>query len=87
MSQATTSRVTKTPDIQGGDACIHGTRIPVWALVNYRRLGATESDVLRAYPSLKPADLQAAWEYAAAHAEEIETAIRENEEGDAGLAE
>jgi len=28
----------KKPDRCGGDACIRDHRIPVWALVNYRRL-------------------------------------------------
>jgi hypothetical protein len=36
---------------------------------------------------LTPADLEAAWEYAAAHPQEIDAAIRENEEGEAGLVE
>jgi uncharacterized protein (DUF433 family) len=36
---------------------------------------------------LTPADLKAAWEYAAANPEEIEQAIRENEEGEEGLVE
>src|SRR5438046_2798115 len=74
--------VSRTPDIQGGDACIEGTRIPVWLLVNYRRLGGSDSDLLRDYPSLTATDLEAAWQYASAHGEEIDQAIRENEEGD-----
>jgi uncharacterized protein (DUF433 family) len=84
---ATASWVSKNPDRQGGDACVRDTRIPVWVLVNYRRLGGGDADLLRNYPSLTPADLEAAWEYAAAHAEEIDRAIRENEEGDEGLVE
>ena len=75
----TTSRITKTPDIQGGDACIQGHRIPVWVLVNYRRLGMSDAGILEAYPSLTAADLEAAFAYAAEHAEEIDRDIRENE--------
>src|SRR5438067_12365991 len=84
---ATASWVSKKPDRCGGDACIRETRIPVWALVNYRRLGAADAEILHAYPSLSPADLEAAWAYAAAHAEEIDRAIRENEEGEEGFVE
>jgi uncharacterized protein (DUF433 family) len=84
---ATTERITKTPGVCGGDACIRGHRIPVWVLEGYRRLGKSDADLLRAYPSLTAADLQAAWEYAAANVEEIDRAIRENEEGDEGLVE
>ena len=82
-----TDRITKTSDICGGDACIRGHRLPVWVLVNYRRLGGTEADLLHDYPFVTAADLEAAWEYAAANPEEIDRAIRENEEGDEGLAE
>lgn len=83
----TTTKITKKHDICGGDACIHSTRIPVWVLVNFRRLGATDSEILEAYPSLKSADLEAAWEYAVGNSEEIDRAINENEEGEEGLVE
>jgi len=79
--------ITKQPDRCGGDACIRESRIPVWVLVNYRRLGGSEAQLLRDYPSLTPADLEAAWQYASDHVEEIERAIRENEEGEDGLLE
>ena len=80
-------RITKNPEICGGDACLRGHRIPVWVLVNYRRLGGSTDDILRAYPSLAAADLKDAWEYAAAHAEEISRAIQENEAGAEGMVE
>ena len=83
----TASWISKKPDRCGGDACIRETRIPIWVLVNYRRLGACDADVLRAYPRLTPPDLEAAWEYAARNEEEIDRAIRENEEGEAGFVE
>jgi hypothetical protein len=54
----------------------------VWVLVNYRRLGGPDANLLRDYPSLTPADLDAAWEYAAANPQEIDRAIRENEHGE-----
>jgi len=83
----TTERITKTPGICGGDACIRGHRIPIWVLVGYRRLGQSDADLLLAFPSLQAADVEAAWEYAAANPEEIDRAIRENEEGEEGLVE
>ncbi len=84
---ATTSWVSKRNDRCGGDACVRDLRIPVWAVVNYRRLGASDADILRAYPFLQPPDLQAAFEYAAAHVDEIDEAIRLNEQGEQGFAE
>jgi uncharacterized protein (DUF433 family) len=75
----TSSWVSKRADIQGGDACIRNTRIPVWVLVNSRRQGATDEQILRAYPSLIPGDLEAAFSYAESNGEEIDSTIRENE--------
>jgi uncharacterized protein (DUF433 family) len=66
---------------------VRDTRIAVWVLVNYRRLGATDDEILRAYPSLTTADLEAAFTYATANGEEIDRAIRENEEGEEGFVE
>lgn len=80
-------RITRSPDLCGGDACIRGHRIPVWVLVGYRQLGKSDAELLRDYPTLTGHDLQAAWDYAANHAAEIEEAIRENETGEAGLVE
>jgi cell division protease FtsH len=57
-----TDRISKTPDVCGGDACIRGTRITVWGLVNQRRLGAADAEILRGVPWLTPADLEAASE-------------------------
>lgn len=71
--------VEKTPGVAGGAACIVRTRIPVWLLENYRRLGWTEAKVLASYPALRAADLVHAWAYVDAHRTEIDDAIRENE--------
>ena len=74
------ARVSKTPGVIGGDACIDGTRVAVWMLVQMREWGHTEADLLDNYPTLRPADLAAAWEYAAENAEEIILHRREHEE-------
>ncbi len=68
------------PEICGGEPRIVRTRVPVWLLVQARRLGTSEANLLRAYPTLRAEDLANAWAYARAHAEEIEQHIRENEE-------
>ena len=67
------------PGICGGDPCIVRTRIPVWVLEQYRRLGASDVDLLRAYPALRATDLANAWAYVRAHRDEIEQQIRANE--------
>ncbi|NMF83705.1 DUF433 domain-containing protein [Nodosilinea sp. P-1105] len=71
--------IEKTPGVVGGDACITGTRIPVWDLVQYRRMGASDAKILEAYPQLTATNLTHAWQYAEAHATEIELAIQHNE--------
>jgi uncharacterized protein (DUF433 family) len=75
------SWVQKTPEVCGGDACIRTTRIPVWSLVEARRLGFSDQELLNHYdPPLTQADLDAAWAYFDNHRNEIEQAIRENED-------
>ncbi|GGA28336.1 DUF433 domain-containing protein [Okeania sp. KiyG1] len=74
------SGIEKTPGVCGGDACIVGTRIPVWVLVNYGNLGVSDAELLKCYPSLRISDLENAWVYAEANTEEIKRAIQENEE-------
>jgi len=64
----------------GGESCIVRTRIPVWVLVQARRLGISEADILRCYPTLRAEDLANAWAYFRSHQDEIERQIRENEE-------
>jgi uncharacterized protein (DUF433 family) len=86
MIPSTADRITKTPGVCGGRACLRGTRITVWGLVTYRRLGMSDEEILRAVPGVTPADLQAAWDYATANEQEIDRDIRENEDGEAGLA-
>jgi len=71
--------VEKTPGVAGGAACIARTRIPVWVLENYRRLGWSEARLLENFPTLRAADLVNAWAYADAHQAEINQAISENE--------
>lgn len=72
--------IESTPEVCGGAACIAGTRIPVWGLVQAKRLGTSEAELLRWYPTLQAKDLANAWTYFQAHREEIEQQIRQNEE-------
>jgi uncharacterized protein (DUF433 family) len=72
--------ITKTPGICGGEACIAGTRIAVWLLVEAQQLGISEAQLLQDYPHITAADLVNAWAYADAYPEEIAAAIRINNE-------
>jgi len=65
--------------VAGGVPCIVRTRIPVWLLEQARRLGTSDAEILRAYPTLRAQDLSNAWGYVCTHPEEIEQQIAENE--------
>jgi uncharacterized protein (DUF433 family) len=58
-------RIEINPKIMLGKPVIHGTRIPVELILRKLSEGASEADLLDAYPRLKLADIRAALEYAA----------------------
>jgi uncharacterized protein (DUF433 family) len=67
------------PSVCGGEPCVVRTRIPVWVLEQARRLGVSEADLLRSYPTLRAEDLANAWAYVRSHRDEITRQIQENE--------
>ena len=69
-----TGRIEVDPKVMLGKPVIRGTRIPVELLLRKLSEGATEADLLSAYPRLTREDIQAALAYAAdvvAHEETI----------------
>ncbi len=46
----------------------------VWLLVDLKRQGASDKEILQGYPTLTQDDWHAAWESARQHPEEIEDA-------------
>jgi uncharacterized protein (DUF433 family) len=71
--------IESTPGVVGGDPCIVRTRIPVWALVQARKLGTSEAEILQSYPTLTAEDLTNAWAYYSLHRDVIEVQIEQNE--------
>lgn len=74
--------IQKTPGICGGHARIRNTRIPVWTLVSFQQQGADTNELLRNYPSLIPADLDAAWAYYQDNQHEIDEIISSDNDKD-----
>jgi uncharacterized protein (DUF433 family) len=70
------------PGVLGGVPCILRTRIPIWVLEQSRRLGTSEVDLLRDYPSLTAQDLANALAYVRSHWTEIEGQIEATERDD-----
>ncbi len=60
-----TDRIEINPAVMLGKPVIRGTRIPVELILRKLGEGATEADLLDAYPRLTPADIRAALTYAA----------------------
>lgn len=58
-------RISINPNVCFGKPCIRGTRIWVALIVDNLAAGATEVEILDAYPQLKPEDIRAALAYAA----------------------
>jgi uncharacterized protein (DUF433 family) len=49
-------RITFTPGVMGGQACIRGMRIPVSLLVNLVANGMTADEIIKEYPDLESED-------------------------------
>ncbi len=60
-----TDRIEINPKVMMGKPVIRGTRIPVELILRKLGEGATETDLLDAYPRLTKADIHAAIGYAA----------------------
>jgi len=75
----------RSPALKAAPACaaasraLFRTRIPVWVLEQARRLGVSEAELLRSYPTLRAEDLANAWAYVRSHRDEINRQIEDNE--------
>jgi uncharacterized protein (DUF433 family) len=58
------------PEVCHGQLCAKGTRVLVVNILDSLAEGATEDQILRSYPSLKPEHIKAALTYAAELAHE-----------------
>lgn len=81
---ATIDRIELNPKVMLGKPVIRGTRVPVELLLRKLSEGATESELLEAYPRLTRRDIQAAIKYAAdtiAHEDTISVTPRRRARG------
>ena len=63
-------RITINPNVCTGKPCIRGLRFPVSRLLGLLASGETKESILKEYPYLESADIDAALQYAAYLAEE-----------------
>ena len=71
--------VFRQKDICGGRDIIAGTRIPVWSIIKWYKLGLSVEEVMREFPQLTPSQVHDAFSYYYDNPEEIEKDIVENE--------
>jgi uncharacterized protein (DUF433 family) len=72
-----TDRIEINPKVMMGKPVIRGTRIPMELILRKLSEGATEQDLLDAYPRLTREDIQAALGYAADTLAHEETVLME----------
>jgi len=58
--------ISRSPDIMGGSAVFHGTRVPVQTLLDYLEAGESIDDFLEGFPSVTRAQVIAFLEEARA---------------------
>lgn len=63
-------------DVQGGEAVIRGTRLPVRAIAFYWRESGDRAQILKNYPQLAPGTLDEAIRYYETHRAEIDEELR-----------
>jgi uncharacterized protein (DUF433 family) len=63
-------RISVSPAVCHGKACVRGTRIMVSVILDNIAAGVARADILASYPSLKPQDVDAVLAYAAELARE-----------------
>ena len=81
MAAVITDRITKTPDVCGGKACIAGHRIRVMDIViRHEDFGMTADEIRTDYPQLSLSDIHAALAYYFDNLGEIREDIRRNAE-------
>ncbi|MDP2724714.1 MAG: DUF433 domain-containing protein [Syntrophales bacterium] len=68
-------RISINPKVCHGQACVKGTRIPVYQIIRMIANGDTIDELLKEYPSIKREDILACLDYAAALTEEQVTPI------------
>lgn len=69
------TRITQSPDVMGGKACIRGMRVTVGMIVGQLGAGRTIDELLVDYPYLERDDILEAIRYAAWRAEEREVLL------------
>ncbi len=77
--QSETRYITYEKGVCGGRSIIDGTRIPVWSIIKWYKIGMSLEEIMREFPKLTPAQIHDAFSYYYDNLKEIERDIAENE--------
>ncbi len=72
--------ITRKEGVCGGRSIIEGTRIPVWSIIKWYKIGLSIEEILRGFPHLSPSQVYDAFSYYYDNQNEIEMDIAENED-------
>ena len=64
------SRITVDPQVCHGQACVEGTRIPMYQILRMLACGDSVEDLLQEYPSISREDILACFDYGASLAKD-----------------
>jgi len=65
-------RITRNPEVMGGNPCLRGMRVTVGTIVGLVATGHSNAEILAAFPYIEEEDIRQALAYAAWRVEEIE---------------
>lgn len=68
-------RITGHPGVMAGKPRVRGLRVTVSAVLGLLTAGASREEILRSYPFLEPADIDACLAYAAWRTQEYEAPL------------
>ncbi len=72
--------ITRKKGVCGGRSIIEGTRMPVWSIIKWYKIGMSIEEILRGFPHLTPSQVYDAFSYYYDNQSEIEMDIAENGE-------
>ncbi|MGD0237097.1 MAG: DUF433 domain-containing protein [Syntrophorhabdales bacterium] len=72
--------IMRQKNVCGGRSVVAGTRIPVWSLIKWYKLGMAVEDIIREFPQLRPSQVHDAFSYYYDNMDEVERDIAENED-------
>jgi uncharacterized protein (DUF433 family) len=68
-------RITGHPGVMTGKPCVRGLRVTVSTVLGLLAAGASREEILRSYPFLEPADIDACLAYAAWRTQDYEAPL------------